>query len=159
MKKLLFTANQKLTEMKTMKALFVVFLMGCFSLASSAQPPKTVTCVPYPIQDYWLPCMEELVNGELELCTTVWNNDKIQTKFKGFLEGESTGNIYTISQVGNMMSKPFKDGTADVYTWATTITYCLDGMPVFTAHVMGHYTYNANGELVAEVDNDFFECY
>lgn len=145
--------------MKTMKLFLAVLLLGLFALASTAQPPKTVTCEPVPIYDYYLACFDEIVTGELELCVTYWDNGKTQAKFKGSLTGETTGNIYTVSQVENNMYKPWIEGQAANYTSTLTLSFCLEGMEVFVIHYTYHYTYNANGELVVFVDNSVIECY
>ncbi len=143
--------------MKSLKLFFVVFLLCLFTLASYAQPPKTVTCQTINWESLYLPCLEEGISGSVEMCITVWNS-KVQQKLKGSVEGETSGATYTVSGVSNWMVKPMMNGNAENETQVTTMTVCLDGIPVLTIHMNYHYTYNANGELVAQIDNFFWEC-
>jgi hypothetical protein len=144
--------------MKKLKLFFVIFLMGSLSLNSSAQSPKTVTREIIPVDGINMPCVVEFVSGEFEVSTIVWKN-KVQVKVSGLLEGETTGNIYSISQVTNMNGGPFKDGNANNLTSVINATACLDGIPVFKIHILYHYTINANGEWAASVYKAFTDCY
>lgn len=143
--------------MKTLRLFFSVLLLGLFTLASSAQPPKTVRYSTLTWESISIPCIDENVTGEIEMCNTVWNN-KVLNKYKGTLVGETTGNIYTLSLVGNRMYRRFEDGRAGNQTQAQTLSFCLEGVEVFVMHITTHYTVNANGELVSEVTNFISEC-
>jgi hypothetical protein len=143
--------------MKTWKVFFVVFLMG-HALASQAQSPKTVDCQTLTFEGVFIPCLGEFVTGEYEVCTIVWKN-KVQLKVSGFLTGETTGNLYTMSQVSNMIGGLIRSKKAENYTNVLNANICLDGVPVYTIHIFYHYTINANGEWVAMVFDVVEECF
>jgi hypothetical protein len=143
--------------MKTWKVFIVVFMVG-LSLSSPARSPKTVNCQYMSFEGVFIPCLEEYVSGGYDICTIVWKN-KVQLKVNGFLEGETTGNLYTIHQVSNMIGGPFRDKKASNYTSVLNATTCLDGIPVYTVHIFYHYTINANGEWVALVYDTVEECF
>jgi hypothetical protein len=144
--------------MKTLKLFFVVLLLGLLALASTAQPPKTVTCETLDWPSFEFPCLGETLSGSVEMCFTLWNN-KEQIKLKGYLVGETSGDTYTVTAVGNTMLRPLMNGDAENGTMVQTLTVCLDGMPVLTIHATYHYTINSNGVEVAVVDNYSVDCY
>lgn len=77
--------------MKTIKFLFVICLLACFSLSNVyAQPedPKKVTIIDQmyiPVDYFFTPCTGPGY-GELWLTATVWDESKIQVKVKGYFE-------------------------------------------------------------------------
>ncbi|MBW6499478.1 MAG: hypothetical protein K0B09_13905 [Bacteroidales bacterium] len=147
--------------MKTLKYFFVVVLFSVFSLGSSfaqTNKNKTLETKIVPIE-YYLWCVDENVTGDLTLTIMDIEGKKTQFKFKGTLTGETTGNVYTVSQVSNDNWFPYSGTGQFNATYAVTLSFELDGMPVATLHETWHVTRNANGELVVLFDHWSTECY
>jgi hypothetical protein len=144
--------------MKTLKLLFLTCLVACFSIGISyAQSPKTTIIeTDRHIQPYWLPCFNEYISGGIYYYR-MWVNNKYQNRAVGELIGETTGNVYKIMQVINENWNGWSD-KGGVYSYLLNLQVHLDGKLVFTIHENYHVTYNANGELVVELDNWWTEC-
>lgn len=157
--------NYKLKSltMKTIRLLFLICLLGCFSMSISyAQGIKYCITQPFigedgqPL-DYFIPCTGEYVNGYLNKCM-FWNGkDKSQLMIDGEVVCEETGNVYTVHEVVNQTWHVIKVEPANV-TIPFTMTFHLDGKLVFLIHANYHATVNANGELVVEFENRVVEC-
>jgi hypothetical protein len=145
--------------MKILKFAFFAFLLTAVSNVF-AQGNKTTYC--YTWEPLYLPCVDEYVIGEVEECWTYFDNSKMQVKIKGELTGETSGSIYTLSQVRNINIQNWDlwemDGSS-TGTEVVNLSIVKDGMEIGVIKETIHLTINANGELTAEVFKYNYECY
>jgi hypothetical protein len=144
--------------MKTLKLLFLICLVACFSLSTAnAQEKKTVYEGTGTLIPYYLPCFNEFVNGTVSYSGT-FVNSHWQEKMWGTLRGDDTGNEYTLMQIQNDNWHPYVEGPTGVYTWTGSWKFFLDGKLVYIGHGTYHVTLNPNGEMVVYFDKEFDEC-
>ncbi|MGW8316911.1 MAG: hypothetical protein ACWGNV_15040 [Bacteroidales bacterium] len=131
--------------MKTFSSAILLLLMACFAFNNAnAQSPKVSGEGSFPIApgDYIFPCLGEDVSGILYV---EWFeiNSKIQEKYWVTLVGETTGNVYTSTQVSNFSEH------SNNFTQTVNFKIRLDGKLLNEIHITIHYT-EVDGELSAD---------
>lgn len=149
--------------MKTLKILFIFVLVSFFSFGNSfgqSNKNKTVEFLDdYPMELDLTWCTGEVLSGTLDVYITTWYDRKTQIKFKGTLTGETSNEVYTISQVSDDNFFPYTGTGQFNANYVLVLSVELDGMPVATVHETWHATRNANGELIVVFDHWAVECY
>ena len=144
--------------MKTLKLLFLICLVTCFSISTvDAQSKKTVYEGTGTLIPYYLPCFNEYVNGTVSYSGTNVNSHW-QEKMWGTLIGDDTKNEYTLMQIQNDNWHPYVEGSNGVYSWTGSWKFFLDGKQVFMGHGIIHVTRASDGEYVVYFDKEFEEC-
>jgi hypothetical protein len=144
--------------MKTLKLLFLICLVACFSLSTAhAQKNKTVYEGTAELIPYYLPCFNEYVNGTVSYSGTNVNSHW-QEKMWGTLKGDVTQNEYTLMQIQNDNWHPYVEGSNGIYTWTGSWKFFLDGKLVFMGHGTIHVTRASDGKYVVYFDKEFEEC-
>jgi len=144
--------------MKTLRFLFLVFVVACFSTGiAAAQEKKTVYEGSGYLVPYYLPCFNEYLNGTVYFSGTNVNSHW-QEKMWGTVTGDVTKNEYTLMQIQNDNWHPFVEGTTGVYSWTGSWKFFLDGKLVFMGHGTIHVTVTPGGEYVVYFDKEFEVC-
>ncbi|MEN8230455.1 MAG: hypothetical protein ABFS38_20000 [Bacteroidota bacterium] len=139
--------------MKTFNSTILILLIACFALSNAnAQSPKEIIedCVYVPPGVYNLPCLGEDVS--LDLCfESMQVNSVIHEKYWVTIYGQTTGNVYTSTQVTNINMH------SNNYTHNVIFFIRLDGKLFTRAHITVHYT-EVDGELTADVNLEKVQC-
>jgi hypothetical protein len=86
------------------------------------------------------------------ITTTRWDS-KVQVRYKGTFAGQTSGALYTVSQVSNYtLSQKYIPGETLTDTDVTTFTIVKDGVPLVAEHYLTHITINPNGETTVNID-------
>lgn len=138
--------------MKTIKILAALFIFVGFSSISASAQSKAPVRDQVTIHSFWMiGCVPEIAEGDLTISMVMWDS-KYQEKVEGTFVGVDSGTEYSISYVGNMGSRPNNT------TQTATARVRADGKLIGVLHITYHLTFNANGELTAVVDNEFYTC-
>jgi hypothetical protein len=142
--------------MRALKIMVAWCMVAGFTVNYANAQQKEV----YTSDYYWMyfdECIGENIEGTLLFTETYWiNKEQNQLRWKGYMIGEISGNVYEVSSVHNYHSNLNK---GDVYTTILNFVVTYQGMTVAHHKVTFHYTINANGEMTAWVNNDFYlEC-
>lgn len=144
--------------MKTLKFFTVLAILAFFSFGNTNAQNKKVV-YKWTVSDCWdnINCVGETLCGDLNVIFVAWNN-KVQMKFAGTLEGQTSHDLYTWNQVTNESWNAWKEGAAGVYNFVQNVVLNKKGGPAIVFHIMSHITVNTNGEVAAEFDKNSTSC-
>ena len=102
----------------------------------------------------YIECLGEIVYGDVPV-TAYWINGTYHEKGNGIFIGQTSGNIYTVDEVCNLVSVWHKAGTFQ-YVWPWKIRY--EGKVVFILHQSYKIVFNANGDITVDRYMEKIQC-
>lgn len=160
--------------MKTLKLLFLVSVILCFSVSTAnAQAQRDVSSTTIHKEHAYYPCVDELLTGDIEYHFSLAlmegrNWAKGQERWTGTLIGDISGDIYTLSTVTNYHHVEVhrnNDGGTSNWDWLSSYNIEKDGKPVAVAIMLIHGTCNSatwdkkDGNWATWIDKSWIECY
>ena len=144
--------------MKLFRSLFLTLVLAGFIFSpANAQSPKTTYSETILITDYYLPCFDEIVTGEI-YHEVMLVNSQFLGKIWGTLVGTSTGNEYTVFQILVDNLNLYRENGTAIRTSPFNLKFRLDGKLVFLLHGVFHVTVNANDDFVVVFDKYVVDC-
>jgi hypothetical protein len=143
--------------MKTLKIFTVLGILAFFLFSNTSAQDQKVVYTWTVTGCFDIDCVGETLCGDINVIFLVWNN-KVQMKYTGTLEGQTSHDLYTWNQVTNESWNAWKEGAAGVSNFVQNVVLDKKGGPAIVFHMMYHITVNANGEVAVEFDKNSISC-